>query len=132
MAAYGYMDHDDPAPDARTADERVAACGYPQAEWGEDIATGYATAQAVVDAWLGSPEHRANIERARVPRHRRRRRGRGRGPYWAQTFGVVVDAGSVVPAGGRRDGARDGRRARRRHSRAAAAHGSAATAQRCA
>ena len=25
MAAYGYLDHNDPAPDARTADERVAA-----------------------------------------------------------------------------------------------------------
>ena len=63
MAAYGYLDHDDPAPDARTAQERLAACGYPSAEWGENIASGYATAQAVVDAWLASPEHRANIER---------------------------------------------------------------------
>ena len=76
MAAYGYMDHDDLAPAARTADERITACGYPEAGWAEDIATGYATAQAVVDGWLGSPEHRANIEAPRVPRHRRRRRGR--------------------------------------------------------
>ena len=78
MAAYGYLDHDDPGPPAaRTAAERVAACGYPDAEWAEDIATGYATAQAVVDGWLGSPEHRANIERpssappASAPRGRR-------------------------------------------------------------
>ena len=52
MAAYGYLDHDDPAPDARTPDERVAACGYPATQWGENIAMGYASAQAVVDAWL--------------------------------------------------------------------------------
>ena len=97
MAAYGYMDHDDPGPpQARTADERIAACGYPHAEWGEDIATGYATAQAVVAAWLGSPEHRANIER---PEFRATGVGAAGGPvYWAQTFGVVADAGSIGPA----------------------------------
>jgi uncharacterized protein YkwD len=97
MAAYGYMGHDDPGPPlARTADERLAACGYPQAEWGEDLASGYATAQAVVVAWLSSPEHRANIER---PEFRATGVGAAGAPvYWAQTFGVMVDAGSVVPA----------------------------------
>ena len=74
MAAYGYLNHDDPAPDARTADERLAACGYQSTEWGENIASGFATAQAVVDALAGLPrpprEHRA----PGVPRHRRRRR----------------------------------------------------------
>ena len=88
MAAYGYMDHNDPAPDARTAAERVAACGYPLVEWGENIATGYATAQAVVDAWLASPEHRANIER---PEFRATGVGAAGAPvYWSQTFGVVA------------------------------------------
>jgi uncharacterized protein YkwD len=93
MAAYHYMAHDDPAPPvARTTAERIAACGYPTANWGENIAYGYPTAQAVVDGWLSSPEHRANIERADV-------RATGVGVagsplYWAQTFGSVVDAGS--------------------------------------
>ena len=96
MAAFDYLDHDDPAPDSRTADERVAACGYPAAEWGENIATGYATAQAVVDAWLASPEHRANIER---PEYRATGVGAAGAPtYWAQSFGAVIDAGSVVAA----------------------------------
>jgi uncharacterized protein YkwD len=97
MAAYSYMDHGDPGPpQARTADERLAACGYPHAEWGEDLASGYATAQAVVAAWLSSPEHRANIER---PEFRATGVGAAGAPvYWAQTFGVVVDAGSIVPA----------------------------------
>jgi uncharacterized protein YkwD len=97
MAAGQYMDHDDPGPPlARTADERLAACGYPQAEWGENLASGYATAQAVVTAWLSSPGHRANIER---PEFRATGVGAAGAPtYWAQTFGVVVDPGSVVPA----------------------------------
>ena len=96
MAAYGYMDHDDPAPDARTANERVAACGYPAAAWGENIASGYATAQAVVDGWLASSEHRANIER---PDYRATSVGAAGAPtYWTQSFGAVADAGSVVAA----------------------------------
>ena len=96
MAAFGYLGHDDPGPPARTADERMAACGYPEAEWGEDIATGFATAQAVVDGWLSSPEHRANIE---APEFRATGIGVAGAPlYWSQTFGVVADAGSFVPA----------------------------------
>jgi uncharacterized protein YkwD len=96
MAAYGYMDHDDPAPDARTANERVAACGYPGAAWAENIASGYATAQAVVDGWLASPQHRANIEH---PDYRATGVGAAGAPtYWTQSFGAVADAGSVVAA----------------------------------
>jgi uncharacterized protein YkwD len=96
MAAYGYMDHDDPAPEPRTAVERIAACGYPQAEWAEDIATGYTTAQAVVDAWLSSPEHRANIE---APEFGATGVGAAGAPtYWSQTFGVVADASSLAAA----------------------------------
>ena len=114
MAAYDYLDHDDPAPDARTADERLVACGYPATEWGENIATGYATAQAVVDAWLASPEHRANIERPEY-------RATGVG-----AAGITDVLGAVLRRRGRRGqrgrraggaarGARDGRRALRRH-----------------
>jgi uncharacterized protein YkwD len=96
MAAYGYLEHDDPAPDARTADERIAACGYSGQEWGENIAMGYSAAQAVVDAWLASPGHRANIER---PEFRATGVGAAGSPtYWAQSFGVAVDAGSVALA----------------------------------
>jgi uncharacterized protein YkwD len=95
MAALRYLEHDDPAPDARTADERVAACGYRSTMWGENIAMGYSTAQAVFDAWLDSPEHRANIER---PEFRATGVGAAGAPtYWAQSFGATVDAGSVVP-----------------------------------
>jgi uncharacterized protein YkwD len=96
MAAYDYFDHDDLAPDPRTAGERLAACGYPAAEWGENLATGYDTAQAVVDAWLASPEHRANIE---APDYRATGVGAAGAPmYWAESFGAVADAGSAIAA----------------------------------
>jgi uncharacterized protein YkwD len=96
MANYRYMDHDDPAPPVdRTAGERFVACGYPTATWGENIAEGYATAQAVVDGWLDSPGHRANIEN---PAFRATGVGAAGSPiYWAQTFGSVIDAGSITP-----------------------------------
>jgi uncharacterized protein YkwD len=97
MAQYGYMDHDDPAPPvARTAGERIADCGYPQAGWGENIAEGYKTAQAVVDGWLGSAGHRQNIE---DPDYRATGVAVAGSPlYWSQTFGSVLDAGSTMPA----------------------------------
>ncbi len=62
MARYGYMAHNDPAPPvARSTGERMAACGN-GASWGENIAYGYPSAQSVVNGWLSSPGHRANIE----------------------------------------------------------------------
>jgi uncharacterized protein YkwD len=89
MAAYSYMDHSDPGPPvARTMGERFAACGYTQATSGENIAAGYATAQAVVDGWLNSPGHRANIER---PEYRSTGAGAAGAPLsWSQTFGPVA------------------------------------------
>lgn len=96
MAAFGYLGHDDPGPPARSADERMAACGYPEAGWGEDIASGFTTAQAVVDGWLSSPEHRANIE---APEFSATGVGAAGAPlYWAQSFGVLADADGFVPA----------------------------------
>jgi uncharacterized protein YkwD len=100
MAAYDYMDHDDPGPPlARTASERIAACGYPQAAWGENIAEGYTTAQAVLAGWLGSAGHRANIE---DPAYRATGVAAAGSPlHWSQTFGAVLDAGSALPTAAR-------------------------------
>jgi uncharacterized protein YkwD len=65
MAKYGYFGHDDPAPPiARSAAQRMAACGYPGVQVGENIAGGYRTPETVMQAWLQSPGHRANIEAA--------------------------------------------------------------------
>jgi uncharacterized protein YkwD len=63
MAKYGYFGHDDPAPPvARSAFQRIAACGYPGYAAGENIAAGYRSPASVMQAWLASPGHRANIE----------------------------------------------------------------------
>lgn len=90
MAMYTYMAHEDPAPPVdRSVGERLAACGYTGGAWGENIAYGYPSAEAVVAAWLASPGHRANIEN---PRYTAIGVGAaasaGGAVYWAQEFGV--------------------------------------------
>ena len=97
MAAYGYLAHDDPGPPTpRTANDRIVACGYPGGTWGENIAMGYTTPQAVVDAWLASPGHRANIERSDYIATGVAVAGTAQ-PYWAESFGNVAD-GATAPA----------------------------------
>jgi uncharacterized protein YkwD len=44
---------------------RIARTGYQARTWGENVAAGYASAEAVVAGWMGSPGHRANILDAR-------------------------------------------------------------------
>ena len=73
MAYYGYMAHDDPAPPvSRSTADRMAACGV-TGSWGENIAAGYPTPSSVVNGWLGSPGHHANIENPSYVLHGRRR-----------------------------------------------------------
>ncbi|MEN3284929.1 MAG: hypothetical protein V7607_6069 [Solirubrobacteraceae bacterium] len=96
MAAYGYLTHDDPGPPVqRPASDRMAACGYPSATWGENIAMGYTTPQAVVDGWLASPGHRANIEGADYVATGVAMAGTEQ-PYWAESFGSVNDGSATA------------------------------------
>jgi uncharacterized protein YkwD len=99
MAAYNYMAHDDPAPPvARTTADRIATCGYRSGGWGENIAYGYTTAQSVVDAWLASPGHKANIENpSYVSTGIGAAPSAANGVFWAQDFGTVNDSGSPTP-----------------------------------
>jgi uncharacterized protein YkwD len=100
MARYGYMTHDDPAPPVqRTSFERIHACGYPeQAFAGENIAAGYESPASVMEAWLGSSGHRANIERADFAAIGVGvARGGDGSLYWAQDFGSVADAAAPLP-----------------------------------
>ncbi len=101
MAYYQYMQHDDPAPPvARTVSDRLAACGYPMTNvgWGENIAYGYQTPQDVMNAWLNSAGHKANIENSSF---RAIGVGAVRGAngywYWTQDFGTLLDSGSTSP-----------------------------------
>ena len=98
MARYEYMTHSDPAPPvARSAGERMAACGY-TAGWGENIAAGYPSPQSVVSAWLASPGHRANIENPSFVAIGTGAALSGSGWIsWAHTFGTSGGSGPPPP-----------------------------------
>ncbi|TGJ96513.1 RNA polymerase, partial [Actinotalea fermentans ATCC 43279 = JCM 9966 = DSM 3133] len=80
MVAQGYFSHT--SLDGRTFGDRVTAQGYAR-PGGENIAAGQKTAQAVVDAWMASEGHRANILNCDFTTM-----GLGRaGNTWVQVFG---------------------------------------------
>ena len=98
MAGYGYFAHDDPAPPvARGAYQRAKDCGFSGTTWGENIAYGYTTAQAVVNGWLGSAGHRANIENSSFKTTGVGVATNSSGQlYWTQNFGNDT-AGTTPP-----------------------------------
>ena len=59
MRDNGYFDHT--SPTYGTPFEMMAQLGITYATAGENIAMGYSTAEAVVEAWMNSVGHRANI-----------------------------------------------------------------------
>ncbi|WP_455352232.1 CAP domain-containing protein [Streptomyces sp. SYSU K217416] len=86
MAASGVMSHT--GPDGSTMTSRVEAAGYVWSTLGENIARGQADAAAVMNSWMNSPGHRANIlncafKEIGVGVHA----GDG-GPWWTQNFGA--------------------------------------------
>jgi uncharacterized protein YkwD len=62
MAAKNYFSHT--SADGRTLGDRVSATGYAWTMLGENIAAGYATTNAVMDGWIASPGHCANLMNA--------------------------------------------------------------------
>ncbi|RKE17678.1 RNA polymerase sigma factor (sigma-70 family) [Streptomyces sp. TLI_171] len=86
MAARGFFDHTN--PDGAGPQQRIDAAGYKWSGWGENIARGQKDAAAVMDSWMNSPGHRANILNCKftelgVGVHL----GSG-GPWWTQDFGT--------------------------------------------
>jgi uncharacterized protein YkwD len=59
MAAHGYMDHT--GRDGSSPQARIARGGYRWTEAGENLARGIMTPEEVVEGWLHSPEHCANL-----------------------------------------------------------------------
>lgn len=59
MANRDYFDHTN--PDGDGPGERITAAGYRWSTYGENIAAGQKDAAAVMDGWMNSPGHRANI-----------------------------------------------------------------------
>jgi uncharacterized protein YkwD len=59
MGLQDYFSHT--SLDGRTAPERITAAGYFYNTYGENIAAGQPTPEDVIDAWMSSSGHRANI-----------------------------------------------------------------------
>jgi uncharacterized protein YkwD len=95
MAAEGFFAHT--APDGSTPGDRMQAAGYTGRTWGENIAAGQQTPDAVMTAWMHSSGHAANILNANYAHI-----GIGvalggpYGIYWVQDFGAT---GGSAPAG---------------------------------
>ncbi len=47
--------------DGSSSSQRISAAGYTWSAAGENIAAGYTTPEAVVNGWINSPGHRANL-----------------------------------------------------------------------
>jgi uncharacterized protein YkwD len=61
MVLFDTMAHTLPGSDAPTLADRLQQAGYAYSAAGENIAWNYPSAQAVMDAWMNSSGHRANI-----------------------------------------------------------------------
>ncbi len=92
MAVRGYFDHT--SPEGEGPGVRVADAGYSGRGWGENIAQGYGSAAAVIEGWMNSPGHRANILNCEfselgVGYGEGATRGNVPGIYWTQMFGMI-------------------------------------------
>lgn len=59
MARLNFFSHT--SPEGGTLTDRVNATGYAWQRLGENLAAGHTSVAAVVDAWLASPDHCANM-----------------------------------------------------------------------
>ncbi len=59
MALQDYFSHT--GKDGSSAGDRMSQVGYTSYAWGENIAAGYTTPEQVVQGWINSPGHRANM-----------------------------------------------------------------------
>jgi uncharacterized protein YkwD len=85
MAASDNMSHYG-ANGSQPAD-RMKQAGYPVKKWAENVAYGQATPEEVVNAWMRSPGHRANILNCRLAEIGVGHVVDSRGvPYWTQDF----------------------------------------------
>ncbi|GLY76645.1 CAP domain-containing protein [Actinoallomurus iriomotensis] len=84
MRVRHYFEHN--SPDGKTPWDRIKAAGYSQ-PGAENIAMGYATAQAVVTGWMNSPGHRANILNCSLKAVGIGVEYGSGGPWWTQDFG---------------------------------------------
>ncbi|MFE1318362.1 CAP domain-containing protein [Kitasatospora phosalacinea] len=86
MAARNFFDHTN--PDGAGPQQRIDAVGYAWSGWGENIARGQKDAVAVMDSWMNSSGHRANILNCKFTELGVGVHLGGGGPWWTQDFGT--------------------------------------------
>lgn len=85
MAVNNYFAHQ--SPTYGSAGDMLTKYGIKWSAWGENIASGQRTPQAVVTAWMNSPGHRANILSSNFGRIGVGYVTNSNGtPYWTQVF----------------------------------------------
>lgn len=99
MALQDFFSHT--GKDGSTVGDRMRQVGYVSNAWGENIAAGYATPEQVVQGWINSPGHRANMLNSRFTElgvgyyHLANDTGSvNYNNYWTQNFG----SGDTNPA----------------------------------
>lgn len=96
MVARGFFAHE--APDGSSVADRVRLAGYPYSLVAENIAAGQRTPEEVVQGWMDSPGHRANLLHPDV-----REIGVGfteggeLGTMWTQVFGRQQERAGLTP-----------------------------------
>jgi len=86
MAARNFFDHVN--PDGADPGQRITAAGYQWSTYGENIAQGQQTPEAVMDSWMNSPGHRANILNCSFKDIGMGIHNGSGGPWWTQDFGA--------------------------------------------
>ncbi|WP_082032518.1 CAP domain-containing protein [Nocardia vulneris] len=91
MADNGFLDHNSSKGDPG---DRIKAAGYQAQGWAENIAEGQTSASEVVDAWMNSEGHRANILDCKLQDigvgYAQSSNGTA---YWTQDFGTSGGSG---------------------------------------
>ncbi|NEA14911.1 CAP domain-containing protein, partial [Streptomyces halstedii] len=88
MADRDYFSHT--SPDGTDPGDRITAAGYRWSTYGENIAKGQTTPAAVMEAWMNSPGHRANILNCAFKELGVGREDSSDGPVWTQNFGAAL------------------------------------------
>ncbi|MEV3933674.1 sigma-70 family RNA polymerase sigma factor [Streptomyces sp. NPDC053728] len=88
MVARDYFSHT--SPDGTDPGARITAVGYRWSTYGENIAKGQQTAEAVMDAWMNSDGHRANILNCAFKEIGIGREDSSGGPVWTQNFATAL------------------------------------------
>jgi uncharacterized protein YkwD len=86
MAANGYFSHT--SQDGRSLADRISQAGYSYQTAGENIARGQPSATEVMDAWMNSSGHRANILNCSFEDLGVGYTEASGGPWWVQNFGA--------------------------------------------